>query len=174
MIPRFEPTADTGEIIAFLRGLLFPGRWSGDLAKGFERCFADYLGGGHALFVPSGRMGLLLLLEALGYERGDEVVVPAFTYFAIPAVIRHAGLKPVFADIERGTYELSVSTVERVVTVRTRAVIPTHLFGRTCDMTELGDLCRTRGLDIIEDCAQSLGAVSEEKKAGLAGRPADN
>jgi perosamine synthetase len=172
MIPRFSPTAGWSEILAFLGGTLRPADQTGAATAEFERAFADYLGCDHAVFAPSGRMALWLILKAFDYPEGSEIIVPGFTYFAIPAVIQLAGLKPVYADIDPATYELSAESVESVISERTRAVIPTHLFGRTCDLSALQDVCSSRGIAIIEDCAQCMGASVGGKKAGTLGEAA--
>jgi dTDP-4-amino-4,6-dideoxygalactose transaminase len=171
MIPRFEPTATYGEILAFLRDVAIPLAPDRTISE-FERWFADYHEVDSAVFVPSGRIGLWLILRALDFPPGAEIIVPAFTFFAIPAVIQAAGLKPVFADIDPATYELTPDAVRAVLSPRTRALIPTHLFGRTCPMPELERLSRSCNLDLIEDCAQSCGATVGHRKTGSLGRAA--
>ncbi len=171
MIPRFAPTARALETLAFLADLVRrPG--SGEEVREFERAFARYQGTEHALFVPSGRLGLLLILGALDYPTGSEVILPAFTYFAIPAAVRFAGLTPVYADIDPATYELTPDSVRAVMSGRTRAVVPTHLFGLTCPLPELERVCAPAGIDLIEDCAQACGADLGGMKAGSFGRAA--
>jgi len=156
MIPRFAPTATPLEVAAFLKDVVAAP--SDDVGvEEFERAFAEWLEARHALFVSSGRMGFRLILKALGLGPQDEVVVPAFTYFAIPAMARHAGCRVVYADIEPATYEMTAAGVEAVLTPATRAVVATHLFGRTCPMESLRALCEPRGIAIIEDCAQCVG-----------------
>ncbi len=173
MIPRFSPATTPWETLRFLLDAARPAPRDGDaVVRRFEDAFADWQGARHVLFVPSGRMGLYLILAAAGYPAGGEVVVPAFTYFAIPAMIRHLGLRVVYADVEPGTYELSAATVEPVLSPRTCAVIPTHLFGRTCPMPGLEELAAARGFDLIEDCAQACGAVMDGDRAGGRGRAA--
>ncbi|MBM4153576.1 MAG: aminotransferase class I/II-fold pyridoxal phosphate-dependent enzyme [Lentisphaerae bacterium] len=172
MIPRFAPTVGWGETLAFLADALRARGPAGPATAEFERAFASHLGCDRAVFVPSGRMALWLVLRALGYPPGSEVVLPAFTFFAMPAVVRLAGLTPVYADVDPETYELSPASVAAVLTERTRAVVPTHLFGRTCDMAALEALCAPRGIDLIEDCAQCLGARIGGRAAGTLGRAA--
>ncbi|MFH1531306.1 MAG: DegT/DnrJ/EryC1/StrS family aminotransferase [Pseudomonadota bacterium] len=172
MIPRFSPATTPWETARFLLDAMSPGAGDGARVARFEEAFARWQGARHVLFVPSGRMGLYLLLAAAGYPRGAEVVVPGFTYFAIPAMLRHLGLRVVYADVEPTTYEISAATVEAVITSETRAIIPTHLFGRTCPMDGLEVLARSRGLDLIEDCAQACGARSGDLRAGSRGRAA--
>jgi len=172
MIPRFEPTAGPGEILSFLKDVAFLHNSPGEATREFEKSFARYQGCEHAVFVPSGRVSLWLLLKALNYPEGSEIVLPAFTYFAMPAAVRFAGLKPVFADIDPATYELTAESVRAVLTHRTKAVLPTHLFGRTCPLNDLQKICGPAGVDIIEDCAQAFGARVGGRKAGCVGRAA--
>lgn len=172
MIPRFEPVAGPTETARFLLDVLFGDRDDRLSVQSFERRFAEYHGVPHAFFVPSARVGLWMLLRGLKYPAGSEIVLPGFTYFAIPAVVLHTGLVPRYADVDPQTYELTPESVEAAVSTRTRAVIPTHLFGRTCPMNGILAVCRHRGLDIVEDCAQACGAHVGTNKAGTVGRAA--
>lgn len=171
VIPRFEPTAGIGETAAFLGDLLRRDD-GGEAVARFEQEFARRQGGGHALFVPSGRLGLWLILRSLDYPPGSEVILPAFTYFAMPAAVLAAGLKPVYADVDPVTYELTSASVRAVLTKHSRAVVPTHLFGRTCALPELQSVCDPAGVDLIEDCAQACGASMAGARAGSFGRAA--
>ena len=172
MIPRFSPATTPWETVRFLLDAVSSGADDGARVTLFEDAFAQWVGAPHVLFVPSGRMGLHLIMAASGYPRGSEVIVPAFTYFAIPAMLRHMGFRVVYADVDPTTFEVSAATVERVVTPDTRAIIPTHLFGRTCPMSDLVELARREGVDIIEDCAQACGAMVDGSRAGSLGRAA--
>jgi len=172
MIPRFEPTASLGEILSFLGGCLRPGTPEGPPVREFEARFAEAMGSAHAIFVPSGRVALHLILQGLDIPAGAEIVLPGFTFFAVPAVVRHAGFVPVYADVDPASYVLTPETVQAVVTERTRAVVPTHLFGRTCDMDGLAAVCAARDIALIEDCAQSCGAAWDGKRTGRIGRAA--
>lgn len=172
MIPRFEPTTSLGETLVFLADSAFGSLSDRRDVERFEQEFAAWQGAGEALFVPSGRMGLWLILKALGYPEESEIIVPSFTYFAIPAIIRFAGLRPVYADIDPATHELTAGTVAPLLTSKTRALLPTHLFGRTAPMTELQALADQHNLDILEDCAQSCGARCGEVRTGSVGRAA--
>ncbi len=171
MIPRFSPAATWQESLRFLASTIRPEPGGATVAQ-FESAFARWVGTTSAHFVPSGRMGLALLLDGLDYPRNAEVIVPAFTYFAIPALLRLKGYQVVYADVEPSTFELSAATVKPLITSRTRAIIPTHLFGRTCPMGGLTRLATSHGLDIIEDCAQSTGARVGDRFTGSLGRAA--
>jgi dTDP-4-amino-4,6-dideoxygalactose transaminase len=172
MIPRFAPAASLTETLYFLADTVTGAGAGSQIVEQFEEEFAGWVGVRHARFVPSGRMGLYLLLRGLDYPAGSEIIVPAFTYFAIPTLLRLMGHTVVYADVEASTYELSAATVKPLITEKTRAVIPTHLFGRTCPLKGLQTLCDRHGIDIIEDCAQASGASMDLARAGSMGRGA--
>lgn len=112
----------------------------------------------HAVACASGTDALLLPLRALGLKPGDEVIVPAFTFFATAGAVHNAGGTPVFADIDPATYNLAPEAVEAAITPRTRAIIAVDLYGQMAAMEELGAIAARHGLDLIEDGAQAIGA----------------
>jgi len=170
-IPRFSPSFSAAEAWICTKHLV--GLGSGDEAVGeFEATFAEYIGAKHGVMVPSARYGLYLLLESMGIEEGDEVIVPALTYFAIPAMIELLGAKPVFADIGLFSHVLDVQAFEAAISDRTRAVIPTHLFGTPCDMDAINAIASKHNIAVIEDCAQSTGARYKGKRVGALGQHA--
>ncbi len=135
----------------------------------FENEVARYLGVGYAVGCASGTDALLLALKALDIGPGDEVIVPAFTFFATAASVVRAGATPVFADVEADTANLDPRDVAERITSRTRAVIAVHLFGQCAEMEPLWKLAERYGLYIIEDAAQAFGAEYQGKKAGTLG-----
>ena len=148
------------------RAVLESGRYIlGPEVEGFEREFAAYTGRRHCIGVANGTDALTISLRALGVGRGDEVIVPAFTFFATAEAVVHAGARPVLADVDPATDSITAETVEPSIGSRTRAVLPVHLFGNPAPMDELVELARSRGLLVVEDAAQAAGAR-------LAGRPA--
>jgi dTDP-4-amino-4,6-dideoxygalactose transaminase len=112
----------------------------------------------HAIACASGTDALLLPLKALGLRPGDEVITTAFTFFATAGTIHNAGGTPVFVDIEPATFNISPRAIEAAITSRTRAIIVVHLFGQMAAMEEIGPMAAKRGLPVIEDAAQSIGA----------------
>lgn len=130
----------------------------GPTVERFEAESAEYLGAKHAIGCASGTDALLLPLKALQLKPGDEVVVPAFTFFATAGAVWNAGLRPVFADIDPMSYNMRAEDVERALTPRTRAIIVVHLFGQMAEMEPLLELARERNLAVIEDAAQAFGA----------------
>ena len=112
----------------------------------------------HAIACASGTDALLLPLMALDLKAGDEVIVPAFTFFATAGAVHNAGGTPVFADIEAGTFNLDPAAVEAAVTPRTRAIIAVHLYGQMAATERLAAIAERHGLAFIEDAAQAIGA----------------
>ncbi len=116
---------------------------------------------GAAFVIPCGNCtdALQISLMALGLKPGDEVIVPAFTYIAAVEATLLLGLKPVFVDVDPGTYNMDVTQVESLITSKTKAIIPVHLFGQSADMESLLKIAAKHNLQIIEDNAQSIGAI---------------
>ena len=137
----------------------------------FEQEFARFLGSGHVRTCSTeyGRMALYYILKAMDFPPGSEIIVPALTFWVVPEIARVAGLKVVFADIDPATFTLSPAAVERAMTPNTRAVLPTHLYGMSCDMDPILELARRHNLKVIEDCAHSLGAMYKGQMVGTQG-----
>ena len=136
--------------------------------KSFEVHLADFVGTKHAVGLNSGFHALHLSVIAAGIGPGDEVIVPAHTFVAAVSAIVHTGAKPILVDVGKD-YNLDMSAVERAVTPRTKAVMPTHLNGRVCDMERMMSIAEEHDLVIIEDAAQALGATFKGKQAGSFG-----
>jgi dTDP-4-amino-4,6-dideoxygalactose transaminase len=134
-----------------------------------EKEIAGYLGVGHGTGCASGTDALVLALRALDIGPGDEVIIPAYTFFATAGAVMLAGAKPVFVDVEPDTYCMDARQVAGQITPRTKALMPVHLYGHPADMTPLLDLARDRGLKVIEDNAQAFGAEYEGRKTGSMG-----
>ncbi|MFA5099529.1 MAG: DegT/DnrJ/EryC1/StrS family aminotransferase [Candidatus Omnitrophota bacterium] len=132
----------------------------------FEQEFAMYCSSRYCIGVNSGTDALFLCLKALGIGPGDEVIVPVFTFIATAFVVTCTGARPVFVDIDEKTFNIDVGKIERLITKRTRAVIPVHLFGQCADMRPLNSLCRKRGLAVVEDACQAHGALYKGAPAG--------
>ncbi|MFF8816169.1 DegT/DnrJ/EryC1/StrS family aminotransferase [Streptomyces pactum] len=150
----------------FDRGKFSHGRKVAEL----ERALAEYTGARHAVAVNSGTDALVLLLRAAGIGPGDEVVVPAFSFFASASAVSLAGATPVFADITAdGDYGMDPASAEAAVTGRTRAVMPVHLFSQPADLAALGALAERRGLRLLEDSAEGIGMRWDGTHTGLYG-----
>jgi len=123
----------------------------------------------HGVACNSGTDALHLALRAAGLGPGDEVLTPAFTFIATAEAIAYVGAKPVFADVDSATFNLTAATLERALTPRTRAVIVVHLFGQCAEMPAIAEVCRQKKLVLVEDCAQAIGADWEGRAAGAWG-----
>lgn len=141
----------------------------GPEVSAFEREFADYVGVKHAIAVANGTDSLVLSLRALGIGPGDEVITTPYSFFASSEAISAVGARPVFADIRADSFTLDPAAVAAKITPRTRAILPVHIFGHACEMSELGEIARRRKLAIVEDCAQSFGAMSAGRVVGSIG-----
>ena len=141
----------------------------GKNVRAFEEEFAAYCGARECIGVGSGTDALHLSLRALEIGHGDEVIVPAHTFFATAEAVALARATPVFADADPVTRCISVATVEPLLTARTRAIIPVHIHGQMAEMAPLLDLARRRGLAVIEDAAQAHGAEYAGRRAGSLG-----
>lgn len=141
----------------------------GQEAEAFEREFAAYVGVGHAVGVGSGTEALHLALKACEIGVGDEVITVAHTAVATVAAIELAGATPVFADIEDPYCTLDPALLEQLITPRTRAIIPVHLYGQAADLDPIMEIARRHGLAVIEDCAQAHGARYRGRPVGSFG-----
>ena len=141
----------------------------GPEGEAFEAELADLVGSRFAVAVGSGTEALHLILRALGIGPGDEVVTPAFTYFATVEAIVLAGATPRFADVETDGFHLDPSAFEAAIGPRTRAVIPVHLFGRCADLPAIAEIADRHGLAVVEDAAQAIGAARGGRRAGAFG-----
>jgi dTDP-4-amino-4,6-dideoxygalactose transaminase len=141
----------------------------GEEVTAFEREFAAYCGTADAIGVNSGTSALHLALLAAGVGRGDEVITVPFTFVATAAAIEYAGATPVFVDIDPETFAMAPAEIERVITPRTKAIVPVHLYGHAADMDPILDIARRRGLVVIEDAAQAHGATYKGRRCGSIG-----
>jgi len=132
--------------------------WTGDEGRAFEREFADFTGRKYAIALANGTVALELALYCLGIGPGDEVIVPSKTFVATASCAVMRGAIPVVADIDRDSGNLTAETMKKVITSRTKAVVPVHLAGWPCDMESILDLARRHRIAVIEDCAQAHGA----------------
>jgi dTDP-4-amino-4,6-dideoxygalactose transaminase len=141
----------------------------GDEVAAFEREFAAYCGTSQAVAVNSGTSALHLALLAAGVGPGDEVITVPFTFVATVAAILYAGARPVFVDIEPCSLTMDIRRLASVVTERTKAVIPVHLYGQAADMDPIMEFARRHGLKVIEDAAQAHGAEYKGRRVGSIG-----
>lgn len=141
----------------------------GEQGAALEKELAAFLGASHAIGVSSGTDALLAALMALDVGPGDEVVVPSFTFFATAGVVSRLNARPVFADVEPDTLTLSPESFERAITAHTRAVVPVHLYGQSADLDPILDVARRRGIAVVEDACQAIGARYRGRCVGTFG-----
>lgn len=173
-VPILDLAAELREVGAEVRAALERVLVSGHFILGpegaaLEKEIAALLGVPHAVACNSGTDALHLALRAAGIGPGDEVVTPAFTFIATAEAIAYVHAKPAFADVDAASFNITAATLEKALTPRTRAVIAVHLFGQCAEMPPIVELCRRRGLVLIEDCAQSIGADWEGRQSGAWG-----
>lgn len=160
------------EEIAAVSEVLASGRvnyWTGNLCRRFEEEFAAYVGTRYAVTLANGTLALDVALRALGVGPGDDVIVTPRTFIASVSSVALAGARPVFADVDGETQNITAATIAAVLTPRTKAVIAVHLAGMPCDMDPIMALARERGLFVIEDCAQAHGATYRGRSVGAIG-----
>ena len=174
MIPLVDLTAQyhtiQAEIDAAIHDVLEKGHFIlGPQGTAFEGEVAKYLGVKHAIGVASGTDALVIALRAVGVGPGDEVIVPAYTFFASAGAVMLVGAKPVFVDILPDTYCLNVYQISERITSNTKAIIPVHLYGHPADMAPLLEIAHSYNLKVIEDNAQAFGAEVHGQKTGSIG-----
>lgn len=125
----------------------------------FAGHLADYCGVKHVIPCANGTDALQIALMSLGLERGDEIIVPAFTYVATAEVIGLLGFTPVMVDVDYNTFNVTIANIEKALTSKTKAIVPVHLFGQSCDMESIMVFAQRHGLYVVEDNAQAIGAV---------------
>jgi dTDP-4-amino-4,6-dideoxygalactose transaminase len=170
MIPINAPQIGQEEIDAVVKvlksGNLTHGLGAGPMVTEFEKAFAKFVKTKHAIAVNTGTAALHLAIAGADVKPGDEVILPSFTFVATAEVVVIAGAKPVFVDIDPETYNISPKEIEKVITKKTKAIMPVDLYGLPADMQPIREIADKHGLKIIEDAAQAHGAVYNGKPAG--------
>ncbi len=155
------------EILAAMTEVLDSGSYiNGSYVENFEGEFAAYTGTKRAVGVTSGSDALIVALMALDVKPGDEIITSSFTFFATAGAIVRVGARPVFADIDPVTFNIDPADIKARVTKRTAGIIPAHLFGQSADMDPINAIARTHGLWVVEDAAQSIGALYHGRMCG--------
>ena len=141
----------------------------GPNVKALEQEIAAYLDVKHAVGLASGTDALIIGLRAVKVGKRDDVIVPAFSFFATAGAVLSVGARPVFVDIDPETYLLDVNKLEAAITSKTKAIIPVHLYGQPADMDEIMAIARKHNLKVIEDNAQAVGAMYKGKRTASIG-----
>lgn len=171
-VPMGSPDIGDEEIEAVVRVLRSGTLTMGEATRGFEAAFADYIGVPHAVAVSSGTSALHLCVRAAGIGEGDEVITSPFSYVASANCILFERARPVFVDVDEASMTIDPGFAAAAVTDRTRAVLPVHIFGQPCAMDDLTALCDGRGLAMIEDACEAIGAEYRGRKVGTFGNSA--
>ena len=141
----------------------------GPAVSQFEENFARYVGTRYCIGCGSGTDALHLALIAAGVGPGDEVITVSYTFVATAWAISYVGATPVFVDVDAHSYTMDPKKLEAAITPKTKAVLPVHLYGHTCDMDEIIDICKRHKLALVEDAAQAHGSTYKGKNAGTFG-----
>ncbi|MDD4178789.1 MAG: DegT/DnrJ/EryC1/StrS family aminotransferase [Candidatus Margulisbacteria bacterium] len=173
-VPFFDITRQNAalkkEIASAIDQVVVSGKYIlGDNVAALEKEVAAYCGSKYAVGVASGTDALHLALRACGVGPGDEVITSPFTFVATAEAIAYCGATPVFVDIEPNTFNIDVARIEECVTRKTKAVLPVHLYGQSCQMDKLMSVAKKHNLKVIEDCAQAIGAEFNGQKVGSFG-----
>jgi len=159
-----------GELIAKLTEVLDSGSYiRGKFVDAFENELAAHVGVERAVGVSSGTDALLVALMALDAKPGDEIITTAFTFFATAGAIARLGAKPVFVDIDPVTFNIDPDRIAEAATDKTAGIVPVHLFGQSADMDKINAVAQSKGLWVLEDAAQSIGALYNGKMSGTMG-----
>jgi perosamine synthetase len=141
----------------------------GEYVGKFEKALSQITGAPHAIVVCNGTVALHLAVHCLGIGPGDEVIVPTFTYIASVNAIAQTGATPIFAETRQSDWLIDPTKIEALITPRTKAILPVHLYGAVCDMPAIMEIARKHRLKVIEDCAESLGATLHGQHTGTFG-----
>lgn len=174
MIPLVDLTAQYHSIKKEIDSAVLSTLESGHFILGpavtkFEESVASYLGVDFGIGLASGTDALVLALRALNIGAGDEVIIPAYTFFATAGTVMSVGAKPVFVDVDPLSYQIDVSKLKSAITPKTKAIIPVHLYGHPAEMEPILEIAREFNLKVIEDNAQGFGAEYQTKKTGTFG-----
>lgn len=171
-LPFTRPSITEAEVLEVSEALRSGWITSGPRAAAFEREFSTYVGALFGIAVTSATAGFHILLHALGIGPGDDVITPSLTWPSPINMVTNVGARPVFADIDRRTFQLDPGSVEQVLTSQTKAIIPVHFGGQPCELDALRALCQRHGLILIEDAAHAIGTEYRGKRIGSGKNPA--
>jgi perosamine synthetase len=169
IVPLFEPWISKEDIKIMISTLNKPQLTDGPILRELELKFAKFVGSKYAIGVSNGTSALQLSLMSLGIGKGDEVIIPDMTFVATANAVINCGAKPILADID-STLNISIESVKKRISKKTKAIIPVHFAGFSCDMEAITKISKRNKIEIVEDCAHSLGAYFKKKHVGTIGK----
>ncbi len=169
MIPICKPKITEEEITAVTKVLRSGNIVQGEETSSFEKEFSEYIGTDYGVITSSGTTALMTGLTALGLKQGDEIITTPFSFIASANSILYTGAKPVFVDIDSKSFNIDTSLIEKKINEKTKALLIVHLYGLSCDMDAIMEICKKHNLILIEDCCQAHGAEYKNKKVGTFG-----
>ena len=168
-IPLFSPSItseDKKSIDSVLRNQFLTG---GPTLEKFEKMFAKFTGVKYAIGVSNATSALFLSLKSIGIKKDDEVIIPDMTFVATANAVIHAGGKPVLIDVNLDDMNISVEAIKKVITKKTKAILPVHFAGKACHMEKIKKIAKENNLFLIEDCAHAIGTFVNKKHVGTFG-----
>jgi dTDP-4-amino-4,6-dideoxygalactose transaminase len=168
-IPLFSPSItseDKKSIDSVLRNQILTG---GPTLEKFEKMFAKFTGVKYAIGVSNATSALFLSLKSIGIKKDDEVIIPDMTFVATANAVIHAGGKPVLIDVNLDDMNISVEAIKKVITKKTKAILPVHFAGKACHMEKIKKIAKENNLFLIEDCAHAIGTFINKKHVGTFG-----
>jgi len=168
-IPQVEPWLGEEEAIAASKVIATNWISEGPNCAAFSERLRDLIGTPYGVFAPNGTLALALALMALGLGPGDEVLIPDITFIGSANAAIMVGATPIFVDVDSNTYQISLSHADALITPRTRAIMPVHLYGTACDMEAVQAFAMRHALKIVEDAAQGIGVFYRERHVGSFG-----
>ena len=166
VVPFFKPSIDDNDISAVVDILKSGWLSMGEKTILFEKKFCELIGSKNCIAVNSGTSALHIILDAMGIGAGDEVVIPANTFIATAEAVEYVGAKPVLADIDRKTFNISIESLKENISSKTKAIIPVHIAGQSCEMDEILELASENNLKVVDDAAHSLPTKYKGKFIG--------
>lgn len=168
-VPQFSPWVGKEEIQAVAESIKANWITEGPKSQRFSQKLLKLIGSKYGVFAPNGTLALYLGLRAIGVGQGDEVLVPDFTFLASASAVEMVGSKPVFVDVNRDNFQIDLSEADKLITSKTKAVMPVHIYGTVANMDKVLKFAKKHHLLIIEDAAQAIGVHWQGKHAGTFG-----
>ena len=168
-VPFFVPDISKSDKLAVMNALNSRMLTDGPQLRKFEREFAKYTGSKYAVGVSNGTAALHLALKALGLKKGDEVIIPNITFVATANSVLLTGATPVLVDVNYDDMNISLDSIKQNITSKTKAILPVHIAGKICKMTQIKKIAKKNNLLLIEDCAHAIGTKLNNKHAGTFG-----